>query len=89
MGVWLVRDGQDVSTAELIRLIRLIAMANGKRTPVFPVPPKRLAFCARAVGKRALYEKLVGSLRVNDCETRASLKWKPPLTLNEGIVRCF
>lgn len=82
--IYLVRDGRDVSTRELIDLI---AKAMGRRSELFSLPPALLRAIASASGKRAAAERLIGSLQIDMEDTRRELGWVPPLALEEGLAR--
>ncbi len=82
-GRFLVRDGEDISTPELIR--RLAAAAD-RPARLLPVPPALLRLAGSLTGKRAAVQRLTGSLVVDDSPLRA-LGWVPPLTLNDGLAR--
>lgn len=77
----LIRDGEDLSTAALIRRL---AAAMGRPARLVPVPPALLALPARLLGKGAAAERLTGSLVVDDAPLRA-LGWTPPQTVDEGL----
>jgi nucleoside-diphosphate-sugar epimerase len=79
---FLVSDGQDVSTPELIRMV---AGAMGKRVVLFHLHFGILKTLCRIVGKAGELEKLTGSLVVDSSKIRNLLGWKPPFTLEEGI----
>ena len=78
----LVSDGRPVSTAELIECIAAAAVRRARLLPV-PVPVLNLA--AALLGKRAIAQRLLGSLEVDIRETRELLDWEPPQTLQEGL----
>jgi nucleoside-diphosphate-sugar epimerase len=80
--VFLVSDGQDVSTPELIRKM---ARAAGLPARLFPVPPRLLMLAAGACGKKADLERLVGSLEVDISDTCTTLGWRPPVSLDRGV----
>ena len=82
--VFLVSDGEDVSTTELLRRL---GIALGKPARLFPVPSRLLSFFARMVGKEAVAERLLSSLSVDIVKTRTLLNWEPPLGLDEGLRR--
>lgn len=82
--VWLVSDGDDVSTP---RLLQLIAAQLGKRTRQINVPVAILRALGGIVGMRAEVARLVESLQVNISATQDALGWRPPVTLDEGIIR--
>lgn len=87
--VFLVSDGEDVSTPDLIRRL---GRAMGCPARLFPVPPALLLAVATALGKRAVASRLLGTLQVDITKTREMLGWEPPVTLDEGLRRtaaCF
>lgn len=84
--VFLVCDGQDVSTSDFLRLI---GRAAGRRVILFPMPRHVLKLAASAIGKRGIYDRLFDSLQVDDHYTRVKLGWQTPLTLEESLERCF
>jgi nucleoside-diphosphate-sugar epimerase len=79
---FLVSDGQDVSTSDLIRMI---AHAMGKRAVLFSLHPSILKALCKIAGKNGELEKLTGSLLVDSSKIRNLLGWNPPFTLEEGI----
>jgi nucleoside-diphosphate-sugar epimerase len=82
-GCFLVRDGEDVSTTQLIRLM---AEAAGLRPRLLPVPASLLRLAGALVGKGAAVQRLTGSLVVDDAPLRL-LGWRPPLGLQGGLAR--
>lgn len=81
---FLVSDGEDVSTTELLRRT---AHAMGKKAFLLPVPAIALELSATLLGKRAVAQRLCGSLQVDITKTRSLLGWNPPLTLDEGLIK--
>ncbi|SOD98809.1 NAD-dependent epimerase/dehydratase family protein [Caenispirillum bisanense] len=81
---YLVRDGEDVSTGELIRRLR---RAQGRPARLVPVPQGAMTAALRLLGRGALADRLFGSLTVDDGPIRAELGWQPPLTLDQGLAR--
>ena len=79
---FLVSDGEDISTPDLIRMI---AKAMGKRPRLIPFPPSLLKAIGRFSGKSAEIERLSGSLCIDNSKIREVLGWKPPYTMEEGI----
>ena len=79
---FLVNDGQDISTEELIRLI---ALAMDKKPVLFSLHPVILKALFDITGKGEEMEKLTGTLLVDSSKIRKLLGWKPPFTLGEGI----
>lgn len=82
--VLLVSDGEDLSTADLLRRL---AAARGQRARLLPVPVWLLAGLARMVGRGAAMQRLSGSLQVDISETRQLLQWTPPIDVDEGLRR--
>ena len=79
---FLVSDGQDISTPDLIRMI---ASAMDKKPILFSLHPGILKALCKIAGKGKELEKLTGSLLVDSSKIRNLLGWKPPFTLEEGI----
>ncbi len=79
---FLVSDGDDLSTPELIRRA---AEALGVQPVLFSVPPSFLKAAARLVGKGETMKRLTESLRVNIDGTRDLLDWAPPISVSEGL----
>ena len=84
--VFLAGDGQDLSTTDLLRGV---AMAMAKPSRLIPVPASLLVLGATLVGKKALSRRLLGSLQVDLSKARSLLGWEPPITVEEGLRRCF
>lgn len=84
--VFLVRDGQDVSTPEFIRAV---ASALGVGARLFPFPPMLLHAAATMTGKKGVMPKLDGFLQINDGKIRERLGWAPPYTFQSGMANTF
>jgi len=84
--VLLAGDGQDVSTTELLRGV---GRAIGKPARLVPLPAGMLMFGAGLLGKKAVAQRLLGSLQVDISKARNLLDWEPPLSMEEGLRRCF
>lgn len=74
---FLVSDDNDLSTAELIREI---ARCQGKSPRLLPFPPILLKLAAKALGKGAVADRLLGSLQVEISHTFNTLGWRPPVS---------
>ena len=81
---FLVSDGEDLSTPDLIRHM---AAAMGRSARLFPVPVSLLRLTGSALGKRAEIDRLLGSLQIDSSHTRQVLGWIPPVSIEEGIRR--
>lgn len=81
---FLVSDGEDVSTTELLR-----RMGQAMNCParLIPVPASWLKLAATMVGKQDVAQRLCGSLQVDIEKTRQLLGWRPPLTLDQGLKK--
>lgn len=84
--VFLAGDGEDISTTELLRGV---GKAMGKPARLIPVPAGMLQFGATLLGRKAMAQRLLGSLQVDISKTCELLDWKPPYTVEEGLKRCF
>ncbi len=84
--VFLASDGQDLSTAELLKKL---AKARGLPCRLISVPTGLLQVGATLVGKTALAQRLLGSLQADITKTRKLLDWEPPYTIDQGLRRCF
>ena len=84
--VFLAGDGEDISTTDLLRGV---AKAMGKPSRLIPVPSSVLMFAATILGKRAVAQRLLGSLQVDISKARELLGWTPPVSVEEGLRRCF
>ncbi len=79
---YLVSDGEDVSTSELLRCL---GGAMGRPARLFSCPPKLLALGGRLVGKSDQVQRLLGSLQIDSGKIRRELNWKPPYSLQQGL----
>lgn len=82
--IFMVSDGEDLSTADLVRRI---ASALGRRERLFPVPESVLRCGGVLIGRQAEISRMCGSMRVDLTQTRSLLGWIPPLTVNAGMAR--
>ena len=81
-GLFLASDGQDISTADLLRLL---ASAMHRRSRVFACPVSVLRLLTRAVGQHAEFARLTATLRVDSSRARSMLGWSPPKDLAAGV----
>lgn len=78
---FLVSDGEDLSTPELIKKL---ANAMGKKPQLLPVPPALLRLGGTIIGKKKEIGRLIGSLQVDISHTCELLEWQPKLTVDQG-----
>lgn len=81
---FLVSDGEDVSTTELLRRT---AYAMGKKVFLLPVPASWLRFAFTFLGRPEVAQRLCDSLQVDIEKTRRLLGWNPPLSLDQGLKK--
>jgi nucleoside-diphosphate-sugar epimerase len=81
---FLVSDGQDLSTTELVRGM---AQAAGVPARLLPVPVWALKTGASLLGKGDAVQRLCGNLQVDISKARTLLGWNPPISVDEGLRR--
>jgi nucleoside-diphosphate-sugar epimerase len=81
---FLVSDGEDLSTPDLIRRI---GSAVGRPVRLLPVPVALLRLGAMGLGKQDIFQRLCGNLQVDITKARQLLGWTPPITVDEGLHR--
>ena len=81
---FLVSDGRDLSTTELLRCM---GEALGRPARLWPVPMPVLQGLARLAGREAALQRLCGNLQVDISKTRDLLDWTPPIAVEEGMRR--
>lgn len=79
---FLVSDGEDLSTTELLQRM---SRALGKRPRLLPVPAWMLETAAKVVGKQSIAQRLCGSLQVDISYTRERLGWTPPVSVDTAL----
>ena len=79
---FLVSDGDDVSTAELLRRV---AEAMGRRTRLFPIPVALLRLAGEMAGASAQVQRLCGDLQVDIGPTRTLLDWSAPARMADVL----
>ncbi|MDB9312972.1 NAD-dependent epimerase/dehydratase family protein [Spirulina sp. CS-785/01] len=79
---FLISDGEDLSTPDLIRQI---GQAMGKTPLLLPIPPTLLTSLAKPLGKQETVNRLIGSLPINSQKIRTTLNWTPPVTVSQGL----
>ena len=79
---YLVSDGEDVSTPDLVRGL---ARALGAKPRLLSLPLAALGLAATLAGKRAEVARLTGSLQVDSARIRRELDWRPSFALTQGL----
>ncbi len=80
--VFVVSDGEDMSTTELFRRL---AQALGRQCWVMPVPAPMLKVAATMLGRRDVADRLIDSLQVDCSKTREMLGWTPRISVDDGL----
>ena len=83
---FLVSDGQDLSTTELVRGM---AQAAGVPARLLPVPVWALQAGATLLGKGDAVQRLCGNLQIDISKARSLLGWVPPVSVDEGLRRAI
>lgn len=81
--VFQVADREPLSTPGLIRAI---GAALGRSPRLFPFPAQLLKAGAIALGRRAVWERLAGSLTVDTSKAQTLLGWQPPVAPAEELA---
>jgi nucleoside-diphosphate-sugar epimerase len=82
--IWMVSDGEDLSTPQLIREL---ARALNRPARLFPMPPALLRWAGWLLRRDTELARLCGSLTVDMTPTCLELGWRPPISLEDGIAR--
>jgi nucleoside-diphosphate-sugar epimerase len=80
---YLVSDGEDVSTPDLVRGI---ARALAVKSRLFPCPPPLLQIAGMLSGRGAEISRLTSSLQVDSSRIRRELGWNPRFRLEQGLA---
>jgi len=80
---FLISDGEDISTPELIRRL---AQEIGKPSRLLPFPPALLRLGGIISGKRGEIGRLLDTLQVDSTPIRHELGWTPPYTVEQGLA---
>ena len=82
--VFLISDGEDVSTTTLLQKV---ARALGKKPRLIPVPVWLMTIAAKIIGKGDVANRLFGSLQVDSTKARDLLGWRPVVTMDEQLAK--
>jgi nucleoside-diphosphate-sugar epimerase len=81
---FLISDGEDISTPELIRKL---TRAMEKSSRLFPASVSLIKLISYLIGKSSEAKRILGSLRVDSSRARKVLGWSPPFSLDEGLKK--
>ena len=82
--IFLISDGEDLSTTELLRKI---GKALGRPARLLWVPAGVISFIAGLLGKKLIAQRLLSSMQVDIGKTCELLDWKPSVAVDEGLRR--
>lgn len=82
--IFLVSDGEDVSTSELLRKIDKAYASN---CHFLPMPNWAIRFAARLMNKAPLADRFLGSLVIDNSKAREMLGWRPSFTMDEQLKK--
>lgn len=80
--VFLVSDNQDLSTGELVRILRRL---QGRWSLLFPFPKNFLRTLGFCLGARNQVARLVDSLQLNMEKSMRLLNWAPPFSVTDTL----
>lgn len=81
---FLVSDGEDLSTTELLKRT---ASAMGIKARLIPVPASIILSVGMLVGKHEIAQRLCSSLQVDMSKTQELLGWTPPVTVDRALKK--
>lgn len=79
---FLLSDGEDLSTKDLVERL---SKALGLNAKLLPVPTWALKVLGYLTGKQLEVRRLIGSLQIDSSKSRNLLNWIPPVTVDKGI----
>lgn len=82
--VFLAGDDETLSTAELVAQI---SQAFGKTPRLFNFPSGLMGFATKLLGKGAIWQRLAGSLEVDNSAAKELLGWQPVTSMEEELKR--
>lgn len=82
--VFLVSDGEDLSTTTLLKKM---ALALGMPIRLIPIPSWLLSIFFIAIGRKSMSQRLCGYLQVDISKTRDLLGWTPPVSVDNALLK--
>ncbi|MDX2163488.1 MAG: NAD-dependent epimerase/dehydratase family protein [bacterium] len=80
---FLISDGDDVSTAQLLRRV---AAASNQRLTLIPVLSGAARFGLALIGRGKIASQLYGSLVIDSRKARDLLQWSPPVPMAHALT---
>lgn len=81
---FLVSDGEDLSTTELVRRLGFALNAPAR---LLPIPSPWIRFSTKLIGKEGFAQRLCDSLQVDISKNQRLLDWVPQVSVDEGLSR--
>ncbi len=78
--LFLVSDGRDLSTSEIVKYL---ALSKNIKVLILPIPVNVFCRLLRIVGKKSIIQRLFGYLQVDTIESQQKLNWTPESNLIE------
>lgn len=82
--VFLVSDGEDLSTSEILEKITI---ALGKKNKLIPVPVLWIKLVCFLLGKKNIVQRIFSSLQVDISKNKELLNWTPPYSVNQSMAK--
>jgi nucleoside-diphosphate-sugar epimerase len=79
---FLVSDGHDLSTTELIRRLALALEVPAR---LLPIPAWALMAGATLLGKQSIAQRVLGNLQIDISKAQRLLGWFPPVSVDESL----
>lgn len=83
---FILSDGDDVSTPEIIKAV---AHSNNRTALIFPFPKAIIFLLATLLGKKNYYHRITENLRVDISKSIRILGWHPPYNFSDSIKMTF
>lgn len=84
--VFVVADGEDVSTTTLLQKV---AQAAFRPSRLLPFPELLLRGMLSIVGRSLVAEQLLGNLQIDATKAYTLLNWRPVVTMDQQLVKIF
>lgn len=82
--LYLLADQEHPSTGEMIKAF---STGMGMKGRMVYFPKSILKVLLSVLGKKNIYDQLIGDLEVDSKKSREQLQWTPPVTLQETMVK--
>ena len=80
--LFLIADGEDVSTTELLQKV---VRAYGKKARLLPVPVSWMVFAAKLVNKEDVANRLFSSLQIDNSKAKHLLGWQAVTSMTQQL----